>query len=343
MWIPLIGVVFVYLSRLFPTGELLSGKWRILGLIGFLGTFLLGLRILLIPGPLSDWAPIVNPFGANSPWTKVSAGLGMLLIMASVMLSAVSLSCRFAKSSGLVREQLKSFVYASGLLTAALVVDFALIIAHALTAVIMGLALATTMAVLHYRLCDVDIVINRTLGYVPLTAILAGVYIAATGLAKSAFASFTGEKSDAAIAFITLMVVALFTPLKNSLQSWVDRRFKESYDPARELAKFEKELRMVLQVFDSRQVAQRFLDKAVLAFQADAGSIYVGSNGNRDLVAARGPLGEGSGIAVPIGPPGAPFGELTRRGDREYSEKNLAALRRCAAIVGQAMSLGGLK
>ena len=88
------------------------------------------------------------------------------------------------------------------------------------------------IAILRYRLWGIDLLINRTLVYVPLTAILAGIFAACISLSQKLSAALTGQQSDAATVLTTLIVVAAFDPLKHGLQQLVDKRFKETPDAA---------------------------------------------------------------------------------------------------------------
>jgi hypothetical protein len=125
------------------------------------------------------------------------------------------------------------------------------------------------VAVLKYRLYDIDILINRTLVYVPLTAIVAGLYVALTGLFRAVFTELTDTGSDAAIAISTLAVVAVLTPLKNQLQSLVDRHFKEQQDSMAGARRLATQARSLLEVLDARQFAETYLTELATGLNAD--------------------------------------------------------------------------
>src|SRR5688572_2144735 len=109
------------------------------------------------------------------------------------------------------------------------------------------------VAVMKYRLYEIDVIINRTLVYVPLTAILAGLFVASTALVRTLFTDLTDAGSDASIAISTLAVVALLTPLKNKLQVFVDHHFKEKRDPLGNWHKLTAEAESVLKVLDVQE------------------------------------------------------------------------------------------
>jgi hypothetical protein len=141
---------------------------------------------------------------------------------------------RYRRGSPTEREQLKWFASAVALtvifvLPAVPGTPFGAIaeIAWLLGVVsFMLIPVAIGIAILRYRLYDIDRIINRAFVYVPLTAIVAGIYTASIALSQRLLAAM-GQKSDMAIVLTTLVVVVVFTPIKNAVQATVDRRFKE--------------------------------------------------------------------------------------------------------------------
>lgn len=130
-------------------------------------------------------------------------------------------------------------------------------------------------AILKYHLYEIDLIINRTLVYGTLTAILAGTYIAAINLSQRVFVALTGERSDAAIVLTTLVVASAFTPVRNRLQAFVDLHFKEATDPVKELRSITHQMRTVLDVVDLDNLVRRVLQEAVRAFHATGGAVYL--------------------------------------------------------------------
>jgi len=88
------------------------------------------------------------------------------------------------------------------------------------------LPIAAAVAVLRHRLYDIDLILRRAFVYIPLTALLGGLYAAGVALFQRIFVAATGDTSDAAIVFATLVLAGMFTPARNWLQTFVDRRFK---------------------------------------------------------------------------------------------------------------------
>jgi hypothetical protein len=114
----------------------------------------------------------------------------------------------------------------------------------ALGAVLIGLPAAIGIAVLRYRLYDIDVIINRTLVYGSLTAMLVAVYVGSIVVFQAAFRSLTGQDSQLTIVASTLAIAALFNPLRRRIQAFVDRRFYRSkYDARKTLEAFSAKLR----------------------------------------------------------------------------------------------------
>jgi hypothetical protein len=241
-WIPFIVMPTTFLLLLFPDGRLLSRRWRPVawcGAVGIAGSFVAG---GLHPGPIPDFPQVMNPIGVDSPLVDLLEGLSLLAVVIGVVGSSASLVVRFRRSRGEERQQMKWLALAGAVAAGTLplaIVTYDVIGETAANAAIMtsvlGLPAATGIAILRYRLYDIDVVINRTLVYGALTATLALAYLGGVLLLELALRPLT-ESSNLAIAGSTLAVAALFRPARGRIQAAVDRRFyRRKYDATRTL------------------------------------------------------------------------------------------------------------
>ena len=159
------------------------------------------------------------------------------------------------RAEGVERQQIKWFTYATVVLVSGVVLDFTISeatglqwlgeIGFVLTIVgLAGLPIAIGIAVMSYRLYNIDRIINRTLVYGSLTAMLVAVYFGAIVLFQRVFVFLTGEKSTLAVVASTLLIAALFNPLRRRIQSFIDRRFyRNKYDARMTLEAYSAKLR----------------------------------------------------------------------------------------------------
>ncbi len=249
-WMPFILLPATFLLALFPDGHLLSPRWRPVAwcaAIGMAGGLVTG---FMRPGPIPDQPQLTNPFGVDSPFMTALDGLTLLMVAIGMVGSSVSLGLRFRRSHGELRQQIKWLALAGAIAVTTIVVcvtTYELIgerVADGLMMLsIMGLPVASGIAILRYRLYDIDVVINRTLVYGVLTAMLAGVYLGSVLLLQLVLESFT-QGSGLAVAASTLATAALFRPARARIQGIVDRRFfRRKYDAAQTLAVFSARLR----------------------------------------------------------------------------------------------------
>jgi hypothetical protein len=246
-WMPEVLLPITFLLLLFPDGRLLTPRWRPVAwcaAVGMAGAFV---TTALTPGALEDFPQIQNPFGIHSGLRDALEGLSFLLLLIGVVGAPLSLYLRLRRASGQLREQIKWLVWAGAVAVVTFVIGVAgydvwgeAISNAAILLGVLGLAVATGIAILRYRLYDIDVVINRTLVYAGLTATLAGAYLASVLLLQL----LLSPTSDLAIAGSTLAVAALFQPARRRIQELVDRRFYRSrYDAARTLERFGGTLR----------------------------------------------------------------------------------------------------
>jgi hypothetical protein len=173
-------------------------------------------------------------------------------LFAALFLSALSLVVRYRRAKGLERQQMKWIAGAAvlvGVYVLGGVLGLEWLLGEALwnllnAATNTGLYVAVGVAILRYRLYDIDLLINRTLVYGSLTATLVALYFDGIVLLQKVFVVLTGQKSTLAVVASTLMIAALFDPLRRRIQSFIDRRFYRSkYDARKTLDTFSAKLR----------------------------------------------------------------------------------------------------
>jgi hypothetical protein len=252
-WLPALSLVGVFNSFLFPTGRLPTRRWLPVFVLAVLACAAFTILAALDPNlEPSEEITVSNPLGVSSLSDVEEGVLGGILgssLSVLALVAMVSLVLRFRRSRGEERQQLKWFAYAGVLLVLGW---FALIFVEETVggigdsgyAVLMSLPpIAAGIAVLRYRLYDIDVVINRTLVYGSVTALLAGSYLGLVLLLQFAFSPLT-EGNGVAVALSTLAVAALFRPARNRVQALVDRRFyRRHYDAQRTLEGFAASLR----------------------------------------------------------------------------------------------------
>ncbi|MEJ7875732.1 MAG: hypothetical protein WKF62_03655, partial [Solirubrobacterales bacterium] len=249
-WIPFILLPATFLLLLFPDGRLPSPRWRWIArcaALGIAGAFVSG---VLLPGPLEDYPQLQNPYGVDTPLIDALTGLSFLLLLVAIVGSAAALSVRFRRATGVERQQIKWLALAGAVIATVIPIGFAgfnlwgeAVSYSLMMSSVLGLPVAAGVAILRYRLYDIDVVINRTLVYGALTATLAAVYLASVLVFQLALSGLTSD-SGLAIAASTLAVAALFRPARARIQQSVDRRFfRRRYDAARTLESFSARLR----------------------------------------------------------------------------------------------------
>ena len=251
-WLLLLALVLIYLPLLFPDGRLLSRRWlpvAVLAGIGMLSVVVLGALADTLPLNEAPGYEIDNPIGIEGlshvedlPIFGVLTGL----LFVGIIGAGASVVVRFRRSRGVERQQMKWFVYAVAPMLVIPTENYlpGIVSSVALGAVLIGLPTAVGIAVLRYRLYDIDLLVNRTLVYGSLTALLVTVYIGSIVALQAAFRSLTGQDSQLTIVASTLAIAALFNPLRRHIQEFVDRRFyRRKYDAAKTLEAFSARLR----------------------------------------------------------------------------------------------------
>jgi hypothetical protein len=239
---------------LFPTGRLPSKRWRVVLWLGIIGLVALMADEGLTPGRGEHLLGYENPFGLAG-FSGLLGGLGVLAAAFGLaeLAAVLSLIVRLRRARGVERQQLKWFVYAAVLAVVVLVAANVLLpdlmehglLGHLLWgSVPVSLAVAVAVAVLRYRLYDIDRLVNRTLVYGLLTAFLGAVYAGVVLVLGQVFGGIGANPPSWAIASATLAAAALFQPARRRIQQAVDRRFnRRKYDAAKTVEAFSTRLR----------------------------------------------------------------------------------------------------
>ena len=265
IWVVPVGLLGVYTLLLFPDGRLPSRRWRPFAWFAGATMALIQITFVFTPGHLEGHPGVRNPFGLEQfPWLKLVAVLVVLLLPLCILISAFSLALRYRRSGAEVREQIKWLAFAAlivgvtylsvlvlGILFVSTLVSggektpvwYSLLLSFMLMS-FAGVPIAISFAVLRYRLYDIDVVINRALVYGPLTVMLALIYFGGVVGTQAILRALTGQDSTLAVVASTLLIAALFNPLRRRIQSFIDRRFYRSkYDARKTLEAFSVKLR----------------------------------------------------------------------------------------------------
>jgi hypothetical protein len=266
-WALPLGLLGTFMVMLFPDGRLPSRRWRPLAFLSGTAILLASVALTVEPGPLPHRGGVRNPLGIEGyPWIPAVLTACLLLLALCIFASALSLIWRYRHSDRKARQQIKwlafaaSFVgvtYLSVLIGGIFFVPEALftegktpiwitLIFNGVLISFAGIPTAIGIAVLKYQLYDIDLLINRTLVYVSLTATLVAVYFGGVVGTQLVFRTLTGQEQQPQLAVVisTLVIAALFGPLRRRIQNAIDRRFyRRKYDAAETLQGFSSKLR----------------------------------------------------------------------------------------------------
>ena len=233
----------ILMPLLFPDGRPPPGPWRILLRID-LGV-IAALALLLATQPGEIEGGVTNPLGLEVSRSAPAIVVVVVAIVAAMLAGFVSAVVRYRRAGRTQRLQLRECLFAICLTFAGFVLNSVLSGPESVYTIVYALIpVAVGLAMLRYRLYDVDIVIRRTLVYAVLVAALAAVYLAGIALFGVIFRSLTGLSGSFAVTLSTLAVAAVFNPLRHRIQRAVDRRFsRAAYDAQAAIESFAGELR----------------------------------------------------------------------------------------------------
>jgi hypothetical protein len=225
---------------LFPEGRLVSRRWSIGIAAAIAGASLLAVGTALNPEGMVTYPTLINPTALGSDLRSVVNAIyvaGVSLTLVAVVHAIVSLGVRYRSGDEVRRAQLRWILLAT-MVTALAAVPFLLtrylidvgntlgeLASLGVQLAMSAFPVAASVAISRYRLYDVDLLIGRTLVYVPLMAILGGLYTAAIAIFQRLFVATTGQTSDVAIVLTVLLVAAVFTPLRRALEGALEKRF----------------------------------------------------------------------------------------------------------------------
>jgi hypothetical protein len=252
LWVLHIGL-FVFLALLFPDGRPPTPRWRPFGWF-VAGVIVAGtVSVALWPETAAGFDLVNHPLGIEvatdtlNPVETLLYGLGLVAMS--------SLLVRLRRSQGVERQQIKWFAYAVAVLATSAILAY--VVSESMGVVwlgwvssvlvigsVVGMPVAVGIAILRYRLYNIDLLINRTLVYGSLTAVLVMVYLVSVVLFQELFRTLTGQESQLGIVASTLAIAALFNPLRHRIQGFIDRRFyRRKYDARKTLEAFSAKLR----------------------------------------------------------------------------------------------------
>jgi len=232
---------------IFPDGRLSSRRWWAVVGAALGGTILTAITVIL----------------PSYPAVELAGTVGLWASLAALLASVVALVLRWRRSRGQERQQIKLLVYTVAVTVAAVLgaittwylrddiwgaPSYPTVLAGVVgfAGIAVGIPVAIGLAVLRYRLYDVDVIINRTLVYGLLTAALVAVFFGGVAAAQATFRTLTGQQEQPQLAVVvsTLVIAALFNPLRRRIQSFIDKRFyRRKYDAAKTLEDFSAKLR----------------------------------------------------------------------------------------------------
>jgi hypothetical protein len=348
LFIPAIGILVIFLPLLYPSGELPGRRWRVVVAVALVGVTLGATGPAFAPGPLADPRGPLNPYVPPDPlasWIQVASAASNIVAPPIFLLAVASLLARFRRSAGVERQQLKWFLFVAVVASVSFAISILGVgtlsdVAWVLGILAMGfLPLAIGVAILRYRLYEIDRIVNRALVYGAVTAILTGVFAAVTALSQRLFISAAGQSSDAAVVLTTLVVVAVYAPVRKRVEAVIDRYFK--YDQ-REYGPYVDELRRLLDVVEPRRAAARLAREALR--HTGATGVAVADHSGA-VVASAGAWPAESSVRVPIASDRSPLAAVIlgpRRDGKPHPPRRLRALAEAGTMAAAAVSVGAV-
>jgi hypothetical protein len=253
VWVAGLGLV-VYLDLLFPNGRLPSARWRWFAWFTAIALLPAAVLAAFSPGRILS-STLHNPLGIEGLPNASKAVEAFMYAL--VVVGASSMLMRLRHAGSVERQQIKWFAYATVVVISGVIlknvvypavsVPWVWWVCLILTAVgVASSPVAMGLAIFRYRLYEIDLLINRTLVYGALTAMLVGVYVGSIVVLQGLLRALTGQEQQPQLAVVvsTLVIAALFNPLRRRIQGFIDKRFyRRKYDVAKTLESFSAKLR----------------------------------------------------------------------------------------------------
>jgi len=265
-YVDFIGLI--YLLMVFPTGEVLTPRWRWPARLAWLAVPFLTAETILRPGQFDLMPGVINPLHGTTALSVLSRMIGGPLLLVGIIAAVATLIVRYRRAHTAQRQQIKLFVL-SAVGCVAFIAVMNVLFPTQMDKTSLGdyvwdspgiiLPVVATFAILRHGLFDIDRIISRTLSYTVVTAVLVGSYIGLVVVFESITRPITG-RSDLAVAASTLIAAALFVPLRSRVQSAVDHRFnRRRYDAERTIQSFSGRLRAEVDIETLRTDLERIV------------------------------------------------------------------------------------
>ena len=291
-------------------------------------------------------------FDSDSPWSYIAAwgvsyrytGVGILLFLGMMVYRAS------VPGSLVVRQQARivligSFLGFLPIVIWALAPLFGWTIPFNVVLFLPGLLifpLSVAVAIFRYRLLEAEVIVNRTIFYGLLTAVLAGIFSVMTGFTQQLFLRTTGRRSDAAIIITTLVIVSLVEPIKQRANTFVRTRFKDIQETTEDLKQFGEEVRGYLQMNDAEQLTGHLLKTAAEGLRAQSGAVSLFNGGRLKLVHTHGRWNGDAHIVLPLQVDGVRYGMFAlgpRQDQAPYTQYECKILEDAVGHVAQSIRL----
>jgi hypothetical protein len=257
LWVPPLAIAVIFLPLYFPDGHLVSPAWRRVVVFSLVAVVTFAAAIAVSPGPIQQATFLDNPLGLAMDMASFGAfvlGPAAVLLGTAIVLAFASLIVRFRRATDDARQQLKWFAlavliagtaFAMSLLVTLITLSATTVKALEILVIIalMGVPTAAGLAILRYRLYDIDRIVSRTIAYAVISAMLVGAYAVAILVLQGPLGNLFGGDTIS-VALSTLVVAALFQPVRRRVQRIVDRRFDRArIDAERTTTAFAERLR----------------------------------------------------------------------------------------------------